>query len=438
MGDTDLTNIAAIAVAGAAVSTVAIVSVAVSSSAATTSKVAESFVGGSTSGGTSGATCAATGAATREVTCENCAWVTLVMRGDSYTGGALTMAYSMRMAGTAAKLVCMVTDDVTEAARAQLRLVFDEVVRVPVISYPCKPLKTEKQRVMYDWVSDGFTKWACLGLTRYRRVCFIDADKIALANCDSIFELRAPAATFSSPWAEPFAEPFAATSATKSAAKGAKGKKRGMYNPYTRCRHGGVVPRHAIAEGFCRDSFVAIGTMMLLEPAEGAVEEFRRFVEGRLPFGEPRCYSMMDEQSITQFYYEKRVPWHFIHQRYNYIPWQRAWLPDVRALSANRPVSDAPRHLVSDAPRIFHYFGRKVWDMPRSAYPDAEAWWRFASAAVRAHPGVAGAFAPALLAEPATPICAWCESNRQRADHDLVDESGRAVCARLLALLKID
>ena len=414
MGDTDLTNIAAIAVAGAAVATVAVASIAFSSAS---TSIAEPYKGGASTN---------TRTDTRTALVD-CAWVTLVMRGDSYTGGALTMAYSMRMAGTAAKLVCMVTNDVSEAARAQLRLVFDEVVQVPVISYPCRPLKTEKQRAMYDWVSDGFTKWACLGLTRYKRVCFIDADKIALANCDSIFKLRAPAATFSSPWAEP----YAATSA--------KGKGRGMYNPYTGCRHGGIVPRCAIAEGFNRDSFVAIGTMMLLEPAEGAVDEFRRFVEGRLPYGEPRCYSMMDEQSITQFYYEKHVPWHFIHQRYNYIPWQRSWLPDVRAPGTPRQlVSDAPRQLVSDAPRIFHYFGRKVWDMPRSAYPDAEAWWRFASAAVRAHPGVAPAFAPALLAAPATAVCAWCESNRQRADHDLVDESGRVVCARLLALVTAD
>ncbi len=402
IGDT-ATAIASLTVASLAIASLAVVSLAVAHKT-----VAESFVGGSNRKTTCG------------TNCEKCAWVTLVMRGDSYTGGAITMAYSMRMAGTAAKLVCMVTDDVTETARAQLRLVFDEVVRVPVISYPCKPLKTEKQRAMYDWVSDGFTKWACLGLTQYRRVCFIDADKIALANCDDIFALRAPAATFSSPWAEPYAATSAATSASKV-------KKRGMYNPYTECRHGGVVPRQAIAEGFHRDSFVAIGTMMLLEPAKGAVEEFRQFVEGRLPFGEPRCYSMMDEQSITQFYYEKRVPWHFIHQRYNYIPWQRSWLPDV--LATSKLVSDGP---VSDGPRIFHYFGRKVWDMPRGAYADAEAWWRFASAAVRAHPGVAGAFAPALLAEPATTVCAWCESNRQKADHDLVDELGRVVCTRLL------
>ena len=378
---------------------------------------------------------AAGGAPPAAADAAGCAWVTLVMRGDAYVGGALTMAYSMRMAGTRAALVCMVTDDVSEAARTQLRLVFDAVVPIPTISYACKPLKTQKQRDMYDWVSDGFTKWACLDLTQYRRVCFIDADKIAVGNCDDIFALRAPAATFSSPWAQPFMRAAGAASA--------RGRGRGMYNPYQDCVHGGVVPRRAIEAGFTRDSFVAIGTMMLLEPAAGLLAEFRAFVESQLPFGEPGCYSMMDEQSITKFYYERRTPWHFIHQRYNYIPWQRAWLPDVRAPPARKAAAvasrpDQPRpqllaeQLRADRPRIFHYFGKKVWLTPRSEWPDAEAWWRFACALVRAHPGAAPAFDAQLLALAPTASCAWCQSDGVAADHDLVDGAGRIVCERML------
>jgi hypothetical protein len=203
-----------------------------------------------------------------------------------------------------------------------------------------------------------------------------------------------------------------------------------MYNPYQDCVHGAAVPRRAIEAGFTRDSFVAIGTMMLLEPAAGQLAEFRAFVESQLPFGEPGCYSMMDEQSITKFYYEKRTPWHFIHQRYNYIPWQRAWLPDVRVEGA----TDAPRsRLRPDRPRIFHYFGKKVWLMPRSEWPDAEAWWRFASALVRAHPGAAPAFEAQLLALPPTVSCAWCQSDGVAADHDLVDAAGHVACERMLA-----
>ena len=348
----------------------------------------------------------------------DCAWVTLVMRGDSYTGGALAMAFSMRQAGTRAALVCMVTEDVSEVAREQLCALFDQVVSAPMISYRCKPLKTDKQRRLYDWVSDGFTKWACLSLTQFRRVCFIDADKVVLANCDHIFELPAPAATFSSPWASPFG----------------RGRGRGMFNPYwqipniasaarklkskPQLENGDVVPAEAIRAGFERDSFVAIGTMMLLAPAAGALEEFRAFVESNQPFGFPGCHSMMDEQSIVRFYFEKGVPWHFIHQRYNYIPWHRSWLPDVVEEGATRP----------DSPALFHYFGKKVWFTPRTEWADAEVWWRFAAAAARAAPAAAGAFAPELLALPGRRVCAWCESSGLPADHDLVDESGHVAC----------
>jgi len=367
----------------------------------------------------------------------DCAWVTLVMRGDAYVGGAITMAFSMRRAGTEAALVCMVTDDVSEGGRAILREVFDEVVRVPNLSYKCKPLKTEKQRKMYEeWMADGFTKWACLSLTRYRRICFVDADKVALVSCDDIFGLPAPAGTFSSPWAEPFAG-------------------RGMYNPYRRggLLHGAAVPAAAIEEGFTRNSFVAIATMLLLEPDAGLFEEFKTFCEVRQPFGYPGCYSMMDEQAIVRFYYERGVPWHFIHQSYNYIPWQRAWLPLVGAGAAG-----AAHPIDPTLPKVFHYFGKKVWGTPRSEWPDAEVWWRFAVACARAHPKTAGAFDAKLLAAPApaAPACAWCltdPANVRHAElargpagraavpaaaaHDLIDETGRNVCVKFAPLVHI-
>jgi hypothetical protein len=89
-----------------------------------------------------------------------CAYVCLVMKGDSYTAGALVAGHSLRQTGTVHAIICMVTDDVSEAARARLRLVFDRVVEVPYLRYECHPLRTAKQRDMYaPWVNDAFTKW---------------------------------------------------------------------------------------------------------------------------------------------------------------------------------------------------------------------------------------------------------------------------------------
>ncbi len=63
-----------------------------------------------------------------------CAYVTLVMMGDSYIPGALVTAMSIRNVRTGVNdpaIVCMVTDDVSDDACTALEFVFDEVVKVP-------------------------------------------------------------------------------------------------------------------------------------------------------------------------------------------------------------------------------------------------------------------------------------------------------------------
>jgi hypothetical protein len=87
--------------------------------------------------------------------------VWLVMKGDSYTPGALTAAYSLRLTGSPHDTVCMVTADVSAAARSRLSLVFSHVVEVEYISAQTRPLKTGKQQQLYArWVEQAFTKWS--------------------------------------------------------------------------------------------------------------------------------------------------------------------------------------------------------------------------------------------------------------------------------------
>jgi len=52
-----------------------------------------------------------------------------------------------------------------------LLLADDRVILVDYLEYVCKPLKTQKQRTMYEpWASQAFTKWQCLLLTEYEKV----------------------------------------------------------------------------------------------------------------------------------------------------------------------------------------------------------------------------------------------------------------------------
>src|SRR5579872_5164662 len=90
----------------------------------------------------------------------SCAWVVLVMLGDGYVPGALVAAASLRARRTRHALVCMVTADVSEAARAQLRVLFDRVVEVPAVEHPSRPMPSEKQARMYGgWIARSYTKW---------------------------------------------------------------------------------------------------------------------------------------------------------------------------------------------------------------------------------------------------------------------------------------
>ena len=282
-------------------------------------------------------------------TSQSYAYVCLVMKGDGYVAGALATAHSIRQSGSRYAIVCMVTSDVSVTARERLSLFFDRVVEISYMKYACHPLRTQKQRDMYaTWVGDAFTKWHMLKLTEYKKCMFVDADKIVFSNLDHLFELPCPAGTFSSPWAEPWVK------ASKS-----NGFRRGLSNPYHgNVRHGKAIPRRCIDQGL-RSSFVVIGTVLIVEPSIEHFEAFHNMMQNRNVYGNKGCHSMMDEQSITEFYHhELKKQWTFIHQQYNAVPWKPDWMEGRK-------------------PRLYHYFNKKPWTMERGTWLDCEAYWRF-------------------------------------------------------------
>lgn len=323
------------------------------------------------------------------------------MKGDAYVPGALVAGYSMRMTGTVAELVCMVTPDVSHPAREQLRRVFDHVREVEYVKAACRDLGTDKKKRMYDsWVNDAFTKWACLQFTEYDKVLFIDADKVILSNLDDLFALPAPAGTFSSPWAQPF-DPRA--------------KKP---NPYRDVQHAQLIAREQIEQGY--ETAFLIGTTVLLAPRAGDFQDMLHWLASKTPlFGFPRCGSMMDEQCITAFFHERRphLRWTYIHQRYNCIPWHPRWLGE------------------GQKPRLFHYFNTKPWQMQRSKWLDNEAWWQVATLLVQRQEPLAAVFDAAdLAAAPTAPVCPWCSARKVegRAPHSVFDAEGRLECPDLI------
>lgn len=311
------------------------------------------------------------------------AYVFLVMKGDSYAVGAITCAYSLKLTGTRHSLVCMVTPDVSAACRSTMLSVFNEVLEVPYLEYRVKPLRTHKQRNMYNsWVESAFTKWNMLSLVAFEKTIFVDADKIVLRNIDHLFdECAAPAGTFSSPWSQPFVErkdAFARANGgpTRSRSKGKS--KQGMPNPYADCVHTSRVTSTMVQSALRSQSFVVIGTMVLLSPCLEDYAQYKLMLEQMQPFGFEECHSMMDEQSLSYYFAVRKneliqrgeygkaterssasaaaaavdaaVPasssvvaassaaptsslpssavseWSYIHQQYNFVPWHRYWL----------------------------------------------------------------------------------------------------------------
>jgi len=194
------------------------------------------------------------------------------MKGDHYIPGALILAHSLRLVESTQPLLAMVTDDVSLRARDALRLLFDFVVEVPYVEYQghCKRMKTEKQQEKYkEWASGSFTKWNILNLNelmkgsnvRFRKLLFLDSDKIVLRNIDHLFTdraLRCPAGTFSSPWTN-------------------RRCTNGLVDYYPDgIQHGDEVPATSIFDALYNSGFVAVGTGMLLRP-NGA--EYTKFIE---------------------------------------------------------------------------------------------------------------------------------------------------------------
>ena len=324
------------------------------------------------------------------------AWVVLLMIGDGYLPGALVVASSFRRMKTVHDLVCMVTPEISASVRETLLQVYDRVVEVPYIEHSAKQFTSKKQVEMYaGWIDRSFTKWNCLKFTEYDKVIFVDADMVALVNCDDLFEMSAPAATYSNPWAYPWKAD------------------RGLNNPYLTCEgkardcdfpHGSTVPPEAVHVAVKTGSFVGAGGLVLLEPSLSWFDALTTLINSEEVFGANfDTVSGADEVSIALTYANAGVAWTHLHQRYQAIPWKQEW--------------------VKNDVRIYHYFGRKPWHMDVAEWPDLNDWWDEANRVVAKFPETRRVFYPTI--ESVTPLDADLAQLRLTSDvRDLI--AGRA------------
>ena len=295
----------------------------------------------------------------------SCVWTTLVMLGDSYACGAAVVARTLRNVGTKYPIWCMVTLDVSEECVAFLRTQFDNVVLVPLITQPCVRMRTAGQNARYgSWIASSFTKWNIWNrdLFPFDKVCLVDADMMFMANCDNLFCVDVPAATFSSPWVYPYI-------------KNNLGEPTGSHNPYydtlagRGLTHGQLVDHRAIQRGF-KDSILGFACMVVVRPDPKMYAAMIKLLTMTPLYGSSSCQSGFDEQLFASTILHTKTPVYHIHPRYNSIVGKPQWLeghePMTQQFYNGRPWDGI----------------KKREDVDASNWDDVKLWWKIADGVI--------------------------------------------------------
>lgn len=291
--------------------------------------------------------------------------VVLVMKGDSYSLGACLVASRLEELKTKADLVCMVTADVAKDTRACLCEPFDVIYEVPYLEYECD---CQGMSDIEPFRKLLFTKWNALGLIAYSKVLLVDADFLPIVSFDDLFKLRPPAATFAAHCSDD----------------------KGLLDPYTGMSHGSRVQSSMINKAVTstlssdksnRSSFLALGSLVLLEPGIDTLLCLKGFISSRQPFGVPGLHAGFDEQAIVLFFNS-----HLPHKPWSHIA--KAW----------NCVGNDSRWLKGSDPKAYHYCHDKPWSMSptKELTPDLELWYSAAADLLRRKPATAPLFGKCL------------------------------------------
>jgi len=167
------------------------------------------------------------------------AYVTFLMRNDSFLPGALVMAYGLRVQNIKDDLVCLVTKDITENARTALTILFDKVIDIEELYFEHKKRHERQDRPFL------FTRFNALRLGKdgdldcnYEKIVVIDSDIVPLTNYQDLLNLNAPAGIIneSKDYVMEFDEDLQYVLSDRSEWKWHK-----IYNPV--CPHGSSIPK---------------------------------------------------------------------------------------------------------------------------------------------------------------------------------------------------
>jgi lipopolysaccharide biosynthesis glycosyltransferase len=278
-------------------------------------------------------------------------YVWLLMKGDSYLPGIFVSVYSVLRTNPDADLVVMITDDVSEEAQTILLKVATHLFHVPYLAFKTNALKTSKQDTLYkEWKSVSYTKWTMLALP-YKKALFLDGDTVTTSNLDHLFKMKTPAAPFNNPFVKPLG-------IIPDYLTGQRGRDGYLI-------HGAKITQNNVRNILNKHGMLLTASAVLLEPSFDDYTAYINMVRDNLPYGRRTCHSMVDEQSIAEFYsITKNVPWYNIHHAYNLVGWKDKFLRK------------------GDMPYVIHYFSEKPWNVSFDKWDDFISWYKMAAESI--------------------------------------------------------
>lgn len=118
------------------------------------------------------------------------AYVTVLFGESIYLAGALVLGYTLKRTHTPNPIIILVTPDISEKSRHQLKKFYTQIIEIPYII----PSKTIFSSEANERFMNVFTKLQVLSLSSYSKILLLDLDMIVCKNIDHLFLLTPPAA----------------------------------------------------------------------------------------------------------------------------------------------------------------------------------------------------------------------------------------------------
>lgn len=122
------------------------------------------------------------------------AYVTFIIRNDSYLPGALVFGYALRLQQTKHDLICVVSENVSEQAISLLQEIYDDVIVIDEVFVPHKRRHERQDRPFLFSRFNAFRLGEDGDLGKqYDKIVLADCDVLPLRDYDTLFDVAAPA-----------------------------------------------------------------------------------------------------------------------------------------------------------------------------------------------------------------------------------------------------